>query len=150
MPPRLITNNSLRSRLVSATTRLYNHPAVFSPRFLPSVVFNYLIPTVKGVLKFGFKFLCAQVFPRIFAAATAFVDPTSRFQQREVLVVIVPLVTPPPSSPPSILQPPDSDPGSPNPLLLQPPPIFDFLDSHRPTSVVPFAVPFGLGFVAGQ
>lgn len=84
------------SRLTSPTSRLYQRLTIRPPQTVFYLVFNYLVPSLRGALKIGLKFICAQVLPRLLATAAALVDPSrSRSQQREVIVIIVPIVIQP-------------------------------------------------------
>lgn len=76
----------------------------WGPRFLRashSLVFNYLFPTMRVLTTWSFQFVRTQVLPRVFAAVAALINPSApRFQQREVIIIIIPMVAP--STPPTI------------------------------------------------
>lgn len=69
---------------------------IFLPRLIrtsPTLISNYLIPAVRGLAFIGWQLLRSQILPRLLAAATALVQsPHSRSQQREVAIIVLPII----------------------------------------------------------
>ena len=138
-------------RLVSTTDRLRRH-LTLPPDLSPSYLFiNYLVPALQDTVKTGVRFLCAHVLPRVSAAIAALLSsPVSRSQQRETLVIIVPVpprpptgrsfvpqVSPDPNGSSSHVSPPDPNGSSPQEYPLA-------SSSPIPTHIIPREVTFGL------
>lgn len=134
---------SIYPRFVSTTTRLYQRFAAYPRLSIFPLVLNHLIPVLQGALKIGFQFICAQVLPRVTAAATALIDPSRpRSQQRDFIFVILPFAPRPTSNQILVSQDSLAAHDSPEPPSLPPhqsPPGF-----LPPTSVAPYAVTVGL------
>lgn len=72
----------------------FTFPHVMRTYLLPA--FDFLGPAIRGLLKYGYQILRAQVVPRIFAAVAAFIDPSrSRSPQWETIIIIIPTAIPP-------------------------------------------------------
>jgi len=82
----------------------------FIPRLFrtsQTLISNYLFPAVRGFAFVGWQLFRSQILPRLLAAATALVQsPRSRSQQREIAIIILPIVfLSPPTSPTADSQP---------------------------------------------
>ena len=141
----------LSQTMPSVPSMLYR----FGPRITrisSNLIFNYLVPAIRGLTAVGWHFFRAQVLPRLLAAATALIHPdTPRLQQREPVIFIVPLVlqvTPPPPvvDPPPSLQVDDPESSTPTPQLY---PCSDPEGSIIPTYVLPYPVAVGF-LLTGQ
>lgn len=141
----------LSQTMPSVPSMLYR----FGPRITrisSNLIFNYLVPAIRGLTAVGWHFFRAQVLPRLLAAAAALIHPdTPRLQQREPVIFIVPLVlqvTPPPPvvDPPPSLRVNDPESSTPTPQLY---PRSDPEGSTIPTYVLPYPVAVGF-LLTGQ
>ena len=76
-------------------------------RLSQTLVSNYLLPTVRGLAFVGWQLLRSQILPRLLAAVIALVQsPLSRSQQREITIIVLPVIfLTPPTSPSTDSQP---------------------------------------------
>jgi len=125
----------------SISRHFLKHPRLTSAGTALSWIFNYLTPIVQAIGHLVIDFVRDQVFPRMISATTAFIDPTSpRSQQRDVNVIIVPLIQPRFSQ---VVTHQSSEPihftlSDPSPVQTPVPEASP--NSHRPTSVALYTV----------
>jgi len=86
---RQVSQSSL-ARASNPSPQLYHHLVLRLRRTPISPIFNYLHPFARKLFHVGLNFLQEHVFPRVWAAITAFIQPPlPRVQPRDPILVLV-------------------------------------------------------------
>jgi len=89
------------ARLTNPASRICPLPLSIFLRTTRTLIFNYLIPTVRFTTTLGWNFTRSQVLPRVVAATSALIRPPlppSCSQQRDIIVIIILPVPPAPTT----------------------------------------------------
>ena len=138
VPRPLLNSEPSLERSMLSVPRMFHFLGSRLLRSTTTLVSNYLVPTAKLLTSAGLQFVRAQVHPRVFTTVAALINPAApRFQQREVTIIVIPLILSPPNSNNNDIASPDeaTHPHSP-PLRPEPPHDTDNLPP--PTFVTPY------------